>query len=92
MNMQTKLSAKGQVVIPKDVRDRMGLEVGEAFDVIETAEGIMLKRPKRGKTISGAEAVVRLREIVKYDGPTISIEDMDIAIAEMFRNAKDERF
>ena len=92
MNMQTKLSAKGQVVIPKDVRDRMGLEVGEAFDVIETAEGIMLKRPKRGKTTSVAEAVVRLREIVKYDGPTISIEDMDIAIAEMFRNAKDERF
>ena len=86
MNMQTKLSAKGQVVIPKDVRDRMGLEVGEAFDVIERGNEVVLRRsgPRAGEyRPSVAEATALLRKIIKYNGPRISDEDVSKAAMEM---------
>ncbi len=86
MNMQTKLSAKGQVVIPKDVRDRMGLEVGEAFDVIERGNEVVLRRssPRAGEhRPSVAEATAILRKIVKYDGPRISDDEISKAAMEM---------
>jgi len=40
----TKLSDKGQVVIPKDVRERMGLKPGSRFLVIATDDAIILQR------------------------------------------------
>ncbi|MEQ1639533.1 MAG: AbrB/MazE/SpoVT family DNA-binding domain-containing protein [Novosphingobium sp.] len=47
MTMQTRLSAKGQVVIPKDVRDRLGLTEGTVFDVIDRGNEVVLKRQTR---------------------------------------------
>jgi AbrB family looped-hinge helix DNA binding protein len=53
MNAQTKLSAKGQVVIPKDVRDRLHWQQGQALEVVETSEGVLLKQPSlRPRTIT----------------------------------------
>jgi AbrB family looped-hinge helix DNA binding protein len=92
MNAQTKLSAKGQVVIPKDVRDRLHWTQGESLDVIETADGVLLKRPNSGAKLSAQEAFARIRARVNYDGPPVTIEEMDQSISEMFRTAKDERF
>jgi len=40
----TKLSDKGQVVIPKDVRERMGLKPGSKFLVVATEDAIILQR------------------------------------------------
>jgi AbrB family looped-hinge helix DNA binding protein len=77
MNAQTRLSAKGQVVIPKDVRDRLGLTEGMVFDVIEREGEIVLK--KEGAHTDGMSAASALREIqsfYRYDGPPVSIEDM----------------
>ncbi len=86
MTAQTKLSAKGQVVIPKDVRDRLGLIEGTVFDVIERGGEVVLKVPMRGNPESGAESVANaVREIqsfYRYEGPPVSIEDMDRAVAK----------
>jgi len=92
MNAQTRLSARGQVVIPKDVRDRMQWAQGEPLDVIETSEGVLLKRPRAGKTLTLDAALARIRARVHYDGPPVSIDDMDKAVGEMFQNAADDRF
>jgi AbrB family looped-hinge helix DNA binding protein len=85
MTAQTKLSAKGQVVIPKDVRDRLGLTEGTVFDVIERGGEVVLKVPMRGNVESAAESVANaVREIqafYRYEGPPVSIEDMDRAVA-----------
>jgi len=40
----TKLSDKGQIVIPKDFRDKMGLKPGNKFIVIATEDAIILQR------------------------------------------------
>jgi len=39
----TKLSSKGQVVIPEEVRKRLGLKVGDPFIVIGDDDVIILK-------------------------------------------------
>ena len=40
----TKLSEKGQVVIPKDFRKKMGLKPGNQFLVIAAEEAIILQK------------------------------------------------
>ena len=48
----TKLSSKGQVVIPEDVRDALGLEPGAQFVVLGDGDVVILKRietPTRGE-------------------------------------------
>lgn len=93
MTAQTRLSAKGQIVIPKDVRDRLRWEQGQPLDVIETHDGVLLKKqPLKKKTLTLEEALARIRARVKYDGPPVTIEEMNESIAEMFRESKDERF
>lgn len=74
MTAQTRLSAKGQVVIPKDVRDRLGLVEGTVFDVVETGDGVILRRPSERATISVEEAVRQLKKIYQHKGPPIPIE------------------
>ena len=87
MNARTTMSGKGQVVIPKDVRDRLGFHAGEQLDVIEIAGGVLLKahRRKSGETFD--EITARIRERVRYDGPPVSIEEMNETIEEGWRRA-----
>ena len=77
MNAQTKLSAKGQIVIPKHVRDRLGLVEGTVFDVIERGEEVVLKRKAgSGRGLTAAEALREIRKSYRYDGPPVSLDEM----------------
>ncbi len=87
MTKHTKVSAKGQVVIPKNVRDRLHWEPGTELEVIDGPAGVMLRaRPPERKKLTMDEGVAQLRRIVKYDGPKITDEDAKAAIDEMFMN------
>ncbi|MHA3841818.1 AbrB/MazE/SpoVT family DNA-binding domain-containing protein [Sphingomonas aestuarii] len=81
MNAKTKLSAKGQVVIPKDVRDALGLKPGQTLDVVPTGGGVLLK-PQRAKSgRSNEEILASIRAITsKYRGPPVSVEEMNETI------------
>ena len=78
------MSAKGQVVIPKDVRERLRMAAGDKLDVIERPDGVLLRRPyvKSGESFDAITA--RIRSRVAYSGPPVSIADMDQAIADMW--------
>ncbi|HAJ92750.1 MAG TPA: AbrB family transcriptional regulator [Gammaproteobacteria bacterium] len=39
----TKMSSKGQVVIPEDIRKRLGLETGAQFVVVAGKDAVILK-------------------------------------------------
>lgn len=85
MNAQTTVSSKGQIVIPKDVRDRLNITTGDRLEVVERPDGVLLRKnsPKSGKSFE--ECVAIIRKTIKYDGPPVSIEEMNEAIADMWK-------
>jgi AbrB family looped-hinge helix DNA binding protein len=84
MASQTKLSVKGQVVIPKDVRDALNLKPGETLNVKRVGNQVVMEAatPVR-KKISYAEFK---RRVPPYKGPPVSREDMKSGIAELFKD------
>lgn len=92
VNAKTTLSAKGQVVIPKDVRDSLGLRPGQVLNVIRTQGGVLLTPEIAKSGRSTEEIFARIREIApKWEGPPVSIEEMDAAVDAMFAaKSKDE--
>jgi AbrB family looped-hinge helix DNA binding protein len=43
------MSEKGQIVVPKDIRDRRGYANGSAFSIVETHDGALFLKPVRAK-------------------------------------------
>ncbi len=41
---RTKITSKGQVTIPIDIRRKMGLRVGDSIEIKETREGYLIKK------------------------------------------------
>ena len=55
-----KMTSKGQIVIPQDIRDHVGLREGERFLVFEADDSIILKRInhlEKAKNLKEFEAV-----------------------------------
>ena len=72
----TVVSTKGQIIIPKIVRDHYQWEVGTRLVVEETPNGVLLRAlPVFPRT--GLEAVAGR---LAYSGTAKSLEDMDAAI------------
>lgn len=89
MNAKTTLSAKGQVVIPKDVRDQLGFTSGQVFDVVPMGGGVLLKPQHKKSGRSFDEIMVGIKARYYHKGPPVSIEEMDDAVAQMFRDRRD---
>lgn len=71
----TTLSTKGQLVLPKAVRDSKRWKVGTKLVIEERDEGVLIKAARPDKTYTADDLV----GILKYDGPPISIEEMNEA-------------
>ena len=71
--MDTVISTKGQIVIPKRLRDQWGLASGSRVKIESTAAGIQIT-PVAARN---AKAVLRGLGLAGYKGKTIAIEDMD---------------
>lgn len=41
---KARLTSKGQITIPKLVRERLGLRTGDAVEFVEDAEGVHLRK------------------------------------------------
>jgi AbrB family looped-hinge helix DNA binding protein len=74
----TRLSAKGQVVIPKQLRDAHGWQPGTALVAEVTEEGVLL----RLRDSARADDARALLGCSGYQGPRRSLSDMDTAIAK----------
>ena len=81
----TKLSSKGQVILPKHIRAAHKGSPGVEFLVEDTPEGILLRPLKPFKP-------TRLKDVIGcagYTGPAKTIEEMDAAIAAGIKAADD---
>lgn len=74
----TKLSSKGQVVLPKSVRDEHGWAPGTEFEVESTSDGVRL----RAKAPFARTKLAQVFGSVAYAGPSKSLGDMDEGIRD----------
>jgi len=72
----TKLSSKGQVIIPKALRSRYKWNPGQKLMVIDTGDGILLK-PSQSFEKTELDQVAG---ILNYSGKSISLKEMEEAI------------
>lgn len=74
--LTTKVSTKGQVILPKAIRDQRRWGPGTMLEVELTDQGVLLKvvpafPPTRSEDVFG---------MLRYEGPPKTIEDMNAAI------------
>jgi AbrB family looped-hinge helix DNA binding protein len=75
------LTSKGQTVIPKAIREQLGLKPGDTIDFILQENGDILIR-------SAAQEFRKLKGMLHRPGPkAVSIEDMNTAIKQRQRSA-----
>jgi AbrB family looped-hinge helix DNA binding protein len=77
----TRLSSKGQVIIPKSVRRSYRWAVGQEFTIEDTGEGILL-RPKSPFPSTTVEEVAGC---LKYAGAPKTQEEIEDAIKKGVR-------
>lgn len=90
MNATTKISSRGQVVIPKDVRDRLRFDVGTPLEVIEQDGEVIFRRIGARKVKSFEECELQIRKLVSYNGPRADEGDWQAAISAMFSENLDK--
>ena len=85
--MKTKVSSKGQVVIPKAYRQKLGWENGTALEVHEDAGQLVLSKPKQtGKSVPIDSLAGRLH---RPEAAPISLQEMEDAITKEVRKRSD---
>ncbi len=72
------MTSKGQITLPAATRAKLRLMKGTQMEVGETADGKIVLTPRN--TRKGD--LEKLYGFIKYDGPPVSIEDMDRGIAK----------
>ena len=71
------MTSKGQITLPKSVRDRLGMQAGDRVEFVETRDGFLVL-PLKGD-------LEDIRGIVPKPRRPITIEEMNRVIARMGR-------
>ena len=74
----TRVSSKGQVIIPSSIRKNLRWHTGQELVVVKVKGGVLLK-PKNPFPPSQLEEVAGC---LAYSGPPITVEEMDEAIGK----------
>ena len=82
--LTTKVSSKGQVGLPKALRDRHGWTAGSRLTLEETPQGVLMKRAAPLSSRTWDEVF----EMMKYDGPPVSLQEMDEGVLAEARRRK----
>ena len=70
---ESSITVKGQTTLPKAVRESLSVKAGDKVRYVILDEGVLIM-PVRSTS--------RLYRSLRYDGPSVSLEDMDWAVAE----------
>ena len=69
------VTSKGQVTIPQDVRERLGIVAGTRVEFAERADGVVEFIPRTA-------SIMDLAGALKWDGPAFTLEETDEAVGE----------
>jgi antitoxin PrlF len=67
------VTSKGQITIPKEVRDRLGVEAGDRLEFVEQEKGVY-------RVVAATRDVRNLKGMVPKRGRAVTIDEMDIAV------------
>lgn len=73
--MESTLTSKGRITLPKALRDELKLKPGDKIDFVRNSDGAYMFRPRR---ISAASLKGILKDV--YKGPPNTLEEMEEAI------------
>lgn len=76
-NLTTVVSTKGQVILPKAIRDQRRWSAGTRLTVEETPEGVFL----RAAPLFPETTIDEVVGILRHEGKPLSLDDMDAAVA-----------
>lgn len=68
------LTSKGQITIPKEVRQALGVDSGDRLEFTETAKGVF-------EVVAASKDVRELKGIIARPRRPVSIDDMRKAVA-----------
>jgi antitoxin PrlF len=71
------LTSKGQVTLPKSVRQRLGVETGDRLEFIESEQGFLV--------VAATRDIRSLKGIVGRPKKPVTIDEMNRAIEKMGR-------
>ena len=71
--MGSSITSKGQVTIPKDIRDRLKLQTGDKVEFVVDEEG-------RVELVPVTASVTRLKGMLPKPKRAVTLEAMDMAI------------
>ena len=83
--MTTRLSTKGQLVIPKEIRERHRWEPGIELEIEDRGDHIEVRLATEDFPETGLEELIGC---VGYEGPAYTVEEMNAAIAEAARTRR----
>jgi AbrB family looped-hinge helix DNA binding protein len=69
------LTSKGQLTLPKSVRDRMGLDSGDRVEFVEVTDGVF-------NIVATTRDIRELKGMIPKPEKSVSLEDMNRAIAQ----------
>lgn len=80
----TTLSTKGQIIIPKEIRERRGWGAGLSLEVVEEGDNLILRpvRAPRRTTVDD------LLGCLPYQGRPKTLEEMEAGIARGARKSR----
>jgi AbrB family looped-hinge helix DNA binding protein len=81
--MRTRLSTKGQLIIPKDLRERLGWSPGVDLLVEYRGDAVVVRRAEDLPEVDLEDLV----GCTGYRGPARTLEDMEAGIAEGARRS-----
>jgi AbrB family looped-hinge helix DNA binding protein len=67
------MTTKGQVTIPLDVRQRLGLDAGDRIEFVEIEDGMFAIKP-------AIEDVRSLKGLLRKPSKPVSVDDMNAAV------------
>lgn len=70
---ESSITVKGQTTLPKAVRDSLAVKAGDKVRYVILDEGVLIVPVRPTSRLFGS---------LEYDGPAVSLDDMDRAIAE----------